>query len=92
MSRKSTFINQETNVYTTLHLRDIKYEEHGAVFYADSELEAYQLAFMYSNPAHDNHGSDVDFCKEKLQWKVTAYNSKAHGLGFERAIASLVGQ
>lgn len=85
MSRKSTFNHQETNVYTTLHMRDIKYEEYGAVFYADSELEAYQLAFMYSNPAHDHHGSDIDFCKEQQRWKVTAYNEKAHELGFKRA-------
>jgi hypothetical protein len=90
MSRISTFTHPVTDVYTTLHIRDMEYKEYGLFFYADSELEAYQLAHMYNHPLHEHCGSDVGFCKTQERWKVTLYNEKAHGLGYKRAKEPLV--
>ncbi len=81
MTYKATFIHQETGVYKTLHIREPKHLEHGVEFYADSELEAYQLALLYSR----EHGAEVGFCKETESWTVISYNEKAAELGFAGA-------
>jgi hypothetical protein len=90
MSRIATFNHPVTGIYTTLHMRDMEYKEYGLFFFADGELEAYQLAHMYSKPQHGHYGSDVGFCKTQERWKVTLYNEKAHGLGYKRSTEPLV--
>lgn len=77
-----TFKNLQSGQPETIVQCDLTQESWGFCFSVDSELKAYQTAYIYR---HHPYGVNIEFAPGVRKWIVTVFNSEAHVIGIDGA-------